>query len=171
MIDWLELLRTPFGVRLDTLCVVSDLVREGRLSWRYRVAPTQYIDAARGFGADPLTYGGFAWFASEGAFRVADMRQGDAALGSVVPPPAVLLPEPGMLNADKIAEYGFQTDPETFSRYIDLTHQVSFGDFRYHYEMVTPRPTDAPIAIEVDRDHRMRHIRLSGTNVSCPSRR
>ena len=166
MIDWLELLRTPFGTRLDTLCDVSDLVRQGRFAWRYRVASAQYIDTFRDVETGPLRFRGFAWFGSEGAFRVADLRQGDAPLGPLAPPPAVLLPEPGMLSADRIAEHGWRTEPDTFSRYIDLTHRVNFGDFRYHYEMVTPRPTDAPIAIEVNRDHRMSFIKLGGPGAS-----
>src|SRR5258705_3263732 len=65
---------------------------------------------------------------------------------------AILLPKPGMLSVDAIAEYGSRQEPATFARSVNLTHHVSFGPFCYHYELITPRPTDAPIAIEVDRD-------------------
>src|SRR5262245_51790218 len=126
MIDWHKLIRTPFGARIDTLLAESDLVRHGRFPSRYRVTPTQYLDVFVDPEDGHLRYCGFAWFASEGAVRVVYLRDGGAAIGPADSPPPVLLPEPGMLNADAIAEYGRRASSETFARYIDLTHQIRF---------------------------------------------
>jgi hypothetical protein len=152
VIDWQKLLATPYGARLDTLCANPELVRDGCHSRRYRTAPNQYLD----FFDDPLDgqlkYCGFDWVASEGAARIIYLREGWTELGPAELPPAILLPRPGMLSVEEIAEYGLRTEPESFFRYVDLTHQVTFGDFRYHYRMVSPRSTDTPIAIQVHRD-------------------
>lgn len=150
MIDWQKLLATPYGARLDTLCAPAALEPHQFRSRWYRTAPNQYLQVFE----DPvgqLKYCGFAWVASEGAARIICMREGWAEVGPAELPPAVLLPRPGMLSAEEIAAYGMRTEPESFSRHVDLTHQVHFGDFRYHYRLVTPRPTDAPIAVQVDR--------------------
>jgi hypothetical protein len=152
VIDWQKLLAAPYGARLDTLCAHPELVLDECFSRRYRTAPNQYID----FFDDPLDgqlkYCGFAWFASEGAARIIYLREGWTEVGLAELPPTILLPGPGMLSVEEIAEYGSRTEPESFHRYVDLTHQVIFGDFRYHYRMVSPRPTDLPIAIQVHRD-------------------
>ena len=152
MIDWQALLATPYGAHPDALTTHSELVHRNRFSRRYRTGPNQYLE----FFDDPLhgqvKYRGFGWCASEGAARIIYLREGGAEIGVAEAPPAILLPRPGMLSVEEIAEYGSRTEPESFSRYVDLTHQVRFGDFCYHFQQVTPRPTDAPIAIQVHRD-------------------
>ena len=153
MIDWQKLLATPYGARLDTLCAHPELVHRGYSSWgRYRTAPNQYLDVFEDRVDGQLRYCEFAWVASEGAARIMYLREGWTEVGLAELPPTVLLPKPGMLSVEEIAEYGQRTEPEGFSRYVDLTHQVIFGDFRYHYRMVSPLPTDTPIAIQVHRD-------------------
>jgi hypothetical protein len=152
MIDWQKLLATPYGARLDSLCADRELVGRGFWSRRYRTAPNQYLDVFKDLDDGQLKYCGFAWFASEGAARIIYLREGWTEVGPAELPPPILLPGPGMLSVEEIAEYGERTDPESFSRYVDLTHQLHFGDFRYHYRMVSPRPTDTPIAVQVHRD-------------------
>ena len=160
MIDWQKLLAAPYGARLDALCTRPRLVRH-EFHWRlYRTAADQYLEVFEDPADGELRYRGFFWVASEGAALVIFKRQGGAAIGPMESPPAVLLPEPDMLSAGAIAEFGLRTQPDTFSRCINLSHQVSFGAFRYHYELVSPRPTDAPIAIEVDRDPNL-HLRIA----------
>ena len=152
MIDWQRLLATPYGARLDTLS--ADPKPAGnRFSVRpYRTGPNQYLAAFQDYFDGQLRFCGFGWVASEGAARIIYLREGSAEVGRAELPPTVLLPQPGMLSVEEIAEYGLRTDPDNFLRYVDLTHQVSFGDFRYHYRMVSPRPTDTPIAIQVHRN-------------------
>jgi hypothetical protein len=152
MIDWQKLLATPYGARLDTLFDHPGLVSHRFLLQRYRTAVNQYLEAFEDHVDGQLKYCGFGWVASEGAAQIIYMREGSAEVGRAELPPTVLLPKPGMFSVEEIAEYGSRTEPDSFSRYVDLTHQVSFGDFRYHYRMVSPRPTDSPIAIEVHRD-------------------
>ncbi len=152
MIDWETLLTAPFGAPLHTLCAHPELVRREPF-WRlYRTGLNQYL----GINEDPangnLSFRGFTWVGSAGAARVVFMRQGGTSIGRCDFPPSILLPKPGIVSADAIAEHGSRTEPDTFARYVNLTHQVHFGPFSYHYELITPRPTDAPIAIEVDRD-------------------
>src|SRR5256885_2304378 len=152
MVEWEILLAAPYGALLSTLCAQPELVRHEFLVRLYRAAPNQYLDVFEDPADGELKYRGFGWVASEGAARILYMRQGGTAIGPADSPPAILLPRPGMLTVESIAEYGSRSEPATFARYVNLTHQVSFGAFRYHYELVTPRPSDAPIAIEVDRD-------------------
>ena len=152
MIDWQELLATPYGTRLETLRDRPQLVRQDVWSRWYRTAPSQYLDVYQDYVDRQLKYAGFAWVGSEGAARIICLREGWAEVGPVELPPAILLPRPGMLNVEEIAEHGVRADPENFSRYVDLTHQLHFGEFRYHYRLVSPRPTDTPIAIQVHRD-------------------
>ena len=152
MIDWQKLLDTPYGAHLDTLCPHREPTRHKYLLQRYQTAPNQYLEAFIDFLDGRLKYCGFAWFASEGAARIIYLREGSAEVGLSEPPPTILLPRPGMLSVEEIAEYGLRTEPERFSRYVDLTHQVGFGDFRYHYRLISPRPTDTPIAIQVHRN-------------------
>ena len=152
MIDWQKLLATPYGARLDTLCPHAELVRDECFSRRYRTAPNQYLDFVEDYLDGQVKYCGFGWVASQGAARIIYMREGSVEVGLAELPPTVLLPRPGMLSVEEIAEYGVRTEPESFRRYIDLTHQVHFGEFQYHYSMVSPRPTDTPIAIQVRRD-------------------
>ncbi len=152
MIDWQTLLATPYGVPLDTLIAHPKIVG-GRLLLRpYRTAPNQYLVAFEDHVDGRLKFCGFGWVASEGAARIIYVREGGAEVGDAELPPTVLLPRPGMLSVEEIAEYGSRTEPDDFSRYVDLTHQVRFGDVRYHYRMVSPRPGDTPIAIQVRRD-------------------
>ena len=152
VIDWQKLLATPYGARLDTLCAHPELIHHGYLSRRYRTAPNQYLDVFEDLDDGQWKYCGFAWVASEGAARIVYLREGSTEVGLAELPPTILLPRPGVLSVEEVAEYGSRTEPESFSRYVDLTHQVSFGDFRYHYRMVSPRPSDVPIAIQVHRD-------------------
>ena len=152
MIDWQKLLAAPYGAPLDTLCAHAELVRDERFSRRYRTAPDQYLD----FFYDPLDgqvkFCGFAWVTSEGAARIIYQREGWVEVAPGGLPPPILLPQRRMLGADEIAEYGLRTEPKRFSRYVDLTHRVVIGDFVYHYRSVTPRPTDTPVAIQVQRN-------------------
>ncbi len=160
MIDWQTLLAAPYGVPLAALCERPELVLQ-ELGWRrYRTAPNQYLDVFEDPADGELKYRSFAWIASEGAAQIIYMRRGSAAIGVAELPPVVLLPGPELLSVDEIAAHGLRTEPGTFTRYVNLTHQVTFGAFRYHYERVNPRSTDAPIAIEVDRDPDL-HIRLA----------
>jgi hypothetical protein len=152
VIDWETLIAAPYGASLNALCAHPELVRQGFLVGLYRAGPNQYLDVFEDPANGELKYRGFGWVASEGAARVLYMRQGSARIGVAELPPAILLPKPGMLSVDAIAEYGSRREPATFARYVNLTHQVRFGPFCYHYELITPRPTDAPIAIEIDRD-------------------
>ena len=160
MISWETLVATPYGALLGALCAKPDLVRQEFLWRRYRTAPNQYLDVFEDPTDGQLKYRGFAWFASVGAALVIYMRQGSAEIGPAEFPPAILLPEPGMFSIEEIAQHGLRTEPATFRRYVNLTHQLSFGVFRYHYELINPRPTDPPIAIEVDRDPTI-HVRLA----------
>ena len=152
MVDWDILLAASFGTPLQTLCARPELVRR-KPFWRlYRTAPTQYLSINEDPANGQLKFRGFAWVASDGAASIIFLRQGGAAIGRCDLPPPLLLPKAGVFSADAIADHGSQTEPDTLTRYVNLTHQVSFGAFRYHYELITPRPTDTPIAIEVDRD-------------------
>ena len=152
LIDWETLIAAPYGASLSALCAHPELVRNDFLTRVYRAGPNQYLEVFEDAASGELKYRGFAWVASEGAASVLYMRQGSTRIGVAELPPAILLPKPGMLSVDAIAEYGLRQEPATFARYVNLTHHVSFGPFCYHYELITPRPTDAPIAIEVDRD-------------------
>jgi hypothetical protein len=152
VITWDTLLSVPYGASLGGLCAHPELVRDELLGWLYRTAPDQYLYVFQDPERSDLRYRGFAWVASEGVGRILFMRQGGTHIGPCDLPPDALLPQPGMLSAEAIAEYGLRNEPVTFRRHVNLTHQVSFGAFCYHYELTTPRPTDAPIAIEVDRD-------------------
>ena len=160
MIDWQTLLVAPYGTRLDALCARPELLRHEFHYRLYRTSVDQYLEVLEDPADGELRYRGFAWLASEGAAQVIFSRHGGAAIGHMASPPAVLLPEPDMFSAEAIAEFGVRTQPNTFSRGVSLSHQVSFGAFRYHYELVSPRPTDAPIAIEVDRDPDL-HLRAA----------
>jgi len=152
LIDWETLIAAPYGASLSALCAHPELVRNDVLTRLYRAGPNQYLEVFEEPANGELKYRGFGWVASEGAARLLYMRQGGTRIGVAELPPAILLPQPGMLSVDAIAEYGSRQEPATFARYVNLTHRVSFGPFCYHYELITPRPTDAPIAIEVDRD-------------------
>ena len=159
MIDWQTLLSATYGVRLDALCERPTLVRDEFHYRLYQTSADQYLEAVEDPADREFRYRGFYWIASEGAADVILRRHGGADIGQAELPPALLLPEPGMFSAQAIAEYGSRTQPETFSSRVSLSHQVSFGAFRYHYELVSPRPTDAPIGIKVDR-HPDLHLRI-----------
>ena len=170
MIIWETLLAAPYGARLDALCASPSLVRHEFHYRLYRTAADQYLEVFEDPADGELKYRGFCWVASEGAALVIFSRQGGAAIGPMEAPPAVLLPEPDMLSAEAIAEFGLRTQPDMFSRGVNLSHQVSFGAFRYHYELVSPRPTDAPIAIEVDRDPDL-HVQVCLSQGAAPNTR
>ena len=106
MVDWEILLAAPYGASLSALCAHPELVRHQFLVRLYRAGPNQYLHVFEDPANGELKYRGFGWVASEGAARVLYMRQGSTGIGLAELPPAILLPKPGMLSVEAIAEYG-----------------------------------------------------------------